>query len=105
MIFKKMKRNCFLRLFSIVLAIHTIQDGLWLNVAASASHKGMREKRQRVINKYPAHIFNVCSSFLDCSISETTMRITIKATMAQTQKTNESYFFLPTPITITQCAQ
>ncbi|XP_055305385.1 probable WRKY transcription factor protein 1 [Sitodiplosis mosellana] len=33
-----MNRNCFLRLFSIVLAVHTIQDGLIVN-AASASHK------------------------------------------------------------------
>lgn len=40
MILEKMKRNCFLRLFSIVLALNTIHDGLMVN-AGSASHKGM----------------------------------------------------------------
>lgn len=41
MIFKKMNRNGFLQLFSIVLAMHTMKDGLIVN-ASSASHKGMR---------------------------------------------------------------
>lgn len=42
MFFDKMKRNYLLRLFSIVLAVHTIQDGLIVN-AATASHKGMTQ--------------------------------------------------------------
>lgn len=43
MIFDKMKRNYFVRLFSIVLAVlavYTIQDGLIVS-AANAPHKGM----------------------------------------------------------------
>lgn len=57
MIFNKMKRDCFLRLFSIVLAVHTIQDGLIVN-AASASHKGMT---QCTLSRY----FSQCN--LNCS--------------------------------------
>lgn len=72
MIFEKMKRNCFLQLFSIVLAVHTIQDGLMVN-AASASHKGMSNKQ--ISGTFSLSLSLSSSQYvrvyrLDCAISE-----------------------------------
>lgn len=59
-----MKGNYFLRLFSIVLAVHTIQDGL-IVCAANAHYKGMElnGEHQGGLTKQISNRYNVVCEF------------------------------------------